>query len=480
MARFIPTIPKRLPHIHIPFFRIFYSTTYTVLYFITIVMLCINPAVMIYTAFDQGTYQYVFEIGGVYILTGILAIFIYLSRLYTNRTVMAAVGKSYIPVEDGEVAKKVRKMISRALERSTIIALESRPRDLSNSIDTVISNSTSTSNEKIVIHPSAGRVLKLDPHSPPWGRIQHPGWSTPSQTDSHLPPHVNFRTVIHELPNLVEAKAVSLAPPDPYATPKAAQPGEPVLADPVVVQLLRRRPCSDLRTYLAHLSMLGLINPMGAGEDFLWQYERARFSSIPLSEDQFGHLMESFAILLTDMQELSKTIIGEVRANVVATDASSISSISESSVSSSSRSASIAGSIRIMTPRHRDTTPSLYRSVTATSFDTAPTSAIRSRTPGAFSSRTANTADTPRPQTANTHFSSLGSTLRHPPSRESLASVGSVLHAKRTLSDDVSISSGSISSSLRSRSLRSYAGSVIRHSPVRARTGVTRKRGPPG
>lgn len=69
-------------------------------------------------------------IGGVYVLTALLAIFIYTSRLYTNRTVLAAVGKSWIPVEDGEVGRSIRKMIVKALERSALIAWEGRPRDL--------------------------------------------------------------------------------------------------------------------------------------------------------------------------------------------------------------------------------------------------------------------------------------------------------------------------------------------------------------
>lgn len=66
-------------------------------------------------------------IGGTYVLTALIAIFIYSSRLYTNRSVLAGVGKAYIPVEDGEVGRNVRKMIVSQLERSAIIAWEARP-----------------------------------------------------------------------------------------------------------------------------------------------------------------------------------------------------------------------------------------------------------------------------------------------------------------------------------------------------------------
>lgn len=466
MARFIP---RRMPHLpfRIPFFRIFYSTTYTILYIIVLVMLCINPAAMIYTAFDQNAYQYIFEIGGVYILTAVLALFIYFSRLYTNRTVLAAVGKSYIPVEEGEVVRNVRKMIARALERSATIALESRPRDLSDNIKTVISNDTAMTNEKLHSHPSVGRVLKLDPQNPPWGRIQHSGWSTPSQGDTNLPSHVQFRTVIHELPNLIEAKAVSCAPPDPFTSPMAVQPGDAVPADPLIVDLLRRSPTADLRTYLAHLSQLGLVDPSEAADDFLYRYDRARFSCVPLSEADFEALMGSFAFLLTNMQELSPAIIGEVRANYLADDSTDTSSIAGTSMSSSSRSASIAGSVRkSRAPVRIDRMPSRYTSMTGASYDTAPSPSTQFRSPMVFQSPGGMSEATPRPQTANTHFSNSVSTMRRAASRETLGSVGSVLRTVPGSLDNASISSGSSGSSLRSRSLRSYAGSVIRHSPA--------------
>lgn len=437
---------------------------------------------MIYTAFNSGAYQYIFEIGGVYILTAILAIFIYFSRLYTNRTVLAAVGKSYIPVEDGEVGKTVRKMIVKAMERSAIIALESRPRDFSNSLDTIASNSTAMGNEKVITHPAVGRVLRLDPSHPPWGRVEHPGWSTPSQTETSLPPHVHFRTVIHELPNLIEAKAVSLAPPDPCATPTSPGKDDTQLADPIIVDLLRRRPHADLRTYLGHLSSLGLINPPEVGEGFLWQYERARFSCVPLTESQFADLMQSFAVLLAGMEELSSTIIGEVRANHLGND---ISSISELSISSSSRSGSLAGSVRRTPIRPTEMTPGgLQRSVTGASYRTAPSSAIQFRTPGAFSSRTTyatpgafssttTTYVTPsrQPRTTDSHYSSIGPVARRQTSNDTIPSVGSVLLSQAVIPDDASLSSGSSPArsvrSVRSRSLRSYAGSVVRHVPVR-------------
>ena len=480
MARFVPHRRPRLPF-RIPFFRIFYSTTYTILYILVLVLLCVNPGVMIYTAFDQNAVQYVFEIGGVYVLTALLALFIYFSRLYSNRTVMAGVGKSWIPVEDGEVAKKVRKMIVRALERSAIIALESRPRDLSPTISSIRTNTTSsvaTSNKTAQMNQTCGRILKIDPHHPPWGRVSHPGWSTPSVSDTSLAPHIHFRTVIHELPNLIEAKAVSLAPVDPYSTPtnSTAALRRP---DPAMVGILQRNPQSDVRAYLAQLSQLDLVNPPEAGERFLHQYDRARFSSEPLSETEFEDLIDAFAHLLEGMTALNPALVSQVRANssVNSSDTSSISgsvitASSASSTSSSTRSASIAGSVRQARRAqlaHR--TPSLYTSLTRDSYATAESAAALSAngsdiptSPSTFRSPT-----TPRLHTAHTRFSqSLGqSTLKREVSRETLASVGSVLRTVPT-SDAISIISASTSSasSARSRSLRSYAGSVVRRSPT--------------
>lgn len=459
MARFIP---KRIPHprkIRIPFFRIFYSTTYTILYIILLVLLAITPAALIYTSFDENAYQYIFEVGGVYILTAILAIFIYTSRLYTNRTVLAAVGKSYIPVEEGEVGKNVRKMIAGALERSAIIALESRPRDLSDDLSALVQE------EKAQGSRFAGRIVKVDAHNPPWGRVQHPGWSSPSPIDTTLAPHIQFRTVVAELPNLIEAKAVSLAPPDPLTTPPR-QPGDPLLADPAVVELLQRQPGSDLRSYLGHLTQLDLINPPDIGEEFLQQYERARFCRVPITEAEFESLMASFAILLGGMQQLSTTIVGEVRADRLACDFSD----SSSSLSPSSRSASIAGSVRKSRRTFSERHPSFYTSATGRSYDTAPSpTTARPRSPTMFVPLSVH-HDAEKPSQATHPSRTLvphlrdanpESELKREPSRETFGSMGSVLRTMPTQTDTDFLSGSSISSSL-----RSYAGSVIRHSPA--------------
>jgi hypothetical protein len=121
----------------IPLFRIWYSTTYTTLLIITILLLAISPTDTIYQSFKANELQKVFVIGGVYLLTCLIVLLIYSTRIYTNRTVLAAIPKGYVPIEEGEVGKAVRRMIVKHLKRSAVIAWDSRPRDVRGELDAV-------------------------------------------------------------------------------------------------------------------------------------------------------------------------------------------------------------------------------------------------------------------------------------------------------------------------------------------------------
>ncbi|KAF2479191.1 hypothetical protein BDY17DRAFT_227014, partial [Neohortaea acidophila] len=261
---------------------------------------------LIYQSIDQRALQYVVMIGGAYFLVATFAIFIYASRLYTNRTIMAAVGKTYVPVEPGEVGKKVRKMIVKQYERSAVVAWESRPRDLLGEI---------LEAERVgILAPetaglgrndyTVGREIRIDPEIPPWGDVRHAGWSSPAQGNVGELPNIQFAPVIQELPNLIEAKAVSLAPSDPV---------DNSTADPQVLEVLQRPSTTGMRDYLTQLAYLGLVNPPEIGEAFLNQYESARFSGLPLSEDEFRSLMSAFAELLAGMTGLQPEIVEQIR-----------------------------------------------------------------------------------------------------------------------------------------------------------------------
>ncbi|KAK3113353.1 hypothetical protein LTR53_009441 [Teratosphaeriaceae sp. CCFEE 6253] len=427
---------RHLLPFRIPFFRIFYSTTYTLLYTLTICMLAITPASLIYTAVEARAFQYIFMVGGVYILVAVITIFIYSSRLYTNRTVLAGIGKAYIPIEDGELGKNVRKMIVKQLERSAIVAWESRPRDLFGEI---------LDAEKTGVLPAetgsvgkndyeVGRIIRVDPAQPPWRIVRHPGWSSPSQRDDNEYPDVQFMDVIAELPNLVEARAVSLAPPDPTTTPRDGK----TVADPAVADLLRRPATMGMRDYITQLSYLSLTNPPEVAQRFLRQYEHTRFCGRPCTEGEFADLMATFSELLAGMTQLDHAIIEQIclqsadTASMAATDAEFGKHLMTSRAASTIRSR----------------TPSPVPAHSPASSLLSPVTAREA------ASRTASRDVTPFMQQAESSRESLSSVVHHVP-------YGSEAHANAFQQPNAS------SSSLDSRSMvssASDAGSVIHHS----------------
>ncbi|QIW99457.1 hypothetical protein AMS68_004975 [Peltaster fructicola] len=302
--RDLPILPFR-----IPFFRIFYSTTYTVIFIITLIFLAITPGSLLFEAFRNTALQYVFIIGGVYILTAIIAIFIYSSRLYTNRSVLAAVGKAYIPIEDGEIGKSVRKLIVGQLERSAVISWESRPRDVKGEIAFAQKEGltlAASMNESQV--DTIGSIIPIKTRNPPWGDVQHRGWTAPSDVAAELQSDLQFDTIIAELPNLLEARAVSLAP--------RLQHGREYAPDPRFLEILRRQEKMGMEEYLTQLSYLQLIDLNTDGQDFLTRYRRARFSGVPTSYDEFKLLMLTFGNVMDNILQINPAIAAEIQAQV--------------------------------------------------------------------------------------------------------------------------------------------------------------------
>jgi hypothetical protein len=320
--------PGHVLPFRIPFFRIFYSTTYTTLFLITLVVLAITPGTLLWTSISSEAFQYVFMIGGTYVLTALVAIFIYSSRLYTNRSVLAGVGKAYIPVEEGEVGRNVRKMVASQLERSAVIAWEARPRDAMGEVMRAEKEGGLSGEEEAECgfdreQWTVGTAIVIDPVKPPWGAVAHAGWTAPTHARGETLGNLQFATVIAELPHLIEARAVSLAPADPNAEAGFFNEEEDAVADIIVVETLRRQKTMGLREYLTQLSYLGLINPPSAGQDFLTMYEKARFCGRPSSEAEFNRLMAVFAQLLEGMTELHPDIVTEIRAQASSDESSS-------------------------------------------------------------------------------------------------------------------------------------------------------------
>ena len=201
---------------------------------------------------------------------------------------------------------KVGRLIQQGLERSARIAFESRPRDL---------------REGAITQPGP-QAQKVDPEKrsqgsgrslrPVWGTISHPGWSSPSSPDL---PNVHYEPVILELPNLIEAKAVSLAPTDPlYSREADSILEEPPPPDPLIVAALQRPASMGLREYIAQLTSLDMIDPAELGGEFITIYEQARFSREELNEIEFRGLMSVFAEILRNMLPMSSTLLDELHA----------------------------------------------------------------------------------------------------------------------------------------------------------------------
>ncbi|KAL8717481.1 MAG: hypothetical protein Q9225_005274 [Loekoesia sp. 1 TL-2023] len=297
----------------IPFFRIFYSTTFTVLGLVLAALLLITPGNLIYEAFRRRQIYDIFIVAGVYILTFIVAVLLYASRLYANRRALLHIPKDWSPLEKDDVEKKVRKLVAEKLEESAVIAYKAQPRDLSKDTPNATENQAQQENVQ-VIRPNAPEEERPPERVPPWGIISHPGWSSPSASDL---PNLQFDPIVHELPNLIEAKAVSLAPPDPLYDPGTppTDRSEPPLPDALIVELVQRPATMGLRDYFSHLSGLGMIDSPELSTQFLALYEQARFSGSPLDEKEFRQLMAMFADMLRGMKGLDADFVAQLRAD---------------------------------------------------------------------------------------------------------------------------------------------------------------------
>jgi hypothetical protein len=327
------------------------------------------------------------------VLTFLLAIVIWVSRKWTDRAVLAGIPKTWIPIEKGDVNKKVRKMIAGSLTRSAAIAWDSRPR-IDDTPPTIVSGPGTkdhivkpadyvhdTKKERSLFHRKRVQsekdeeMVTIPPEVPMWGRVKHNGWASPTSEDL---PNVQYITIILELPHLIEAKAVSVAPPDQEST------SNPPLPDIRAVELLQRPATMGFRDYISHLICVEVIASPQTATEFLVAYEYARFSSRPLSEDQFRDLMGQFSDVLRSIQALGPDILASLAIDPPESDidddnSSSITPVtpishrSRSIVSfhsNSTRSGS-AGTIRTA-PSRRPATSGTSNTRPFSEFSTAP------------------------------------------------------------------------------------------------------------
>ncbi|KOS21835.1 Defect at low temperature protein 1 [Escovopsis weberi] len=338
-----------------------YRSVYFILYIILLGLLLITPGDIIDRSVHHRQYFNIWILVVAYIVTILAVCFVYALRLYINKTALTAIPRAWVPIEKGDVKQSVHRMIETGLSRSAAITYAARPRvEKSEQGAQTREHARHGPGDHAAPHgfvdedylwrrkrqlgtPSDEVTLCLSTsHRPPvWGIVEHDGWSSPNSSDV---PNLHYKTVLSEVPNLIEAKALTLAPPDP-----TYQNGTPVM-NPEAVGLLQRLPHMSLRDYLMRLAELGVVTMDGTTSSFLAQYERARFSTRAVSGAQFRQLMHLFANLLRAMRPLDPSALDREPAtddeSDIDDDAPATEYSSQRSYSRPSTSSSHASSVR--------------------------------------------------------------------------------------------------------------------------------------
>ena len=365
---------------------------------------------------------------------------------------IAAIPKTWIPVEQGDVSKSVREMIVTALRRSAVVAWDAQPH-AEQTPSAVVSSPEARGptarpavaedekpmeKDKLLEEPPKGnQMVVMPPLDPSWADISHNGWASPTSPDL---PNLEYHTVVSELPNLIEARAVSLASPDPESS------ADPPLPDLRAVGVLQRPASMGLRDYITHLTSFSVVPAASSSlvATFLTTYEYARFAGRPLSETQFRKLMKEFAEILRIMQPLSPDVLATLNhppESDIDDDGTSTPTASLSRSHSHSRSvASFSHSVitRNISPTDSEgtihTAPSRPRNGMASrELSTAPVSPARSRKrPSASKKSSYNSFAQSRAP-----YADAGSSGASTESLRSSPSQGSVIKLSQSLSRNV-------------------------------------------
>ncbi|KAF5569676.1 thermatolerance membrane Dlt1 [Fusarium phyllophilum] len=283
---------------------IVYRTLYLLLYVCLLGLLISTPADAIHRSFQNRQLYNIWIVAAAYVLAIVIISFVFITRLYINKTDLGSIPKGWVPIEKGDLRSAVYKVIALGLGRSASIAYESRPRLQTD--NTTPDDETVETRVKLGFDgpggPAEELVVVTPRKKPVWGDIEHYGWSSPNAPDL---PNLEYTTVFSELPNLIEGKALTLAPPDPTSDTN------PPLLDPDAVALLQRTANMSLRDYVVHLADLGVIEMDSTTIEFLSHYEYARFSNRPISNAQFKELMHLFAEILRAMEPLNPDVLDE-------------------------------------------------------------------------------------------------------------------------------------------------------------------------
>ncbi|RMZ86415.1 hypothetical protein DV736_g6357, partial [Chaetothyriales sp. CBS 134916] len=227
-----------------------------------------------------------------YVLTGVIAIFLYSSRLYTNRGVLRDIPKAFLPIDKDDLPnRRVWVLIQERLARAAVAAYHAKPRARRIEVEHPIAGERILLATKQVKHrhhqsygyPGQSRLTEDEKKllEPKWGDVQHPGWRSPAAKDM---PGLEYADVVNQLVDLVEANAEK--------------------RKERVIDLVTRPEHFGMRQYMGWLTYLGVVPDDSATESFIRAYERARFAAQPLSTSEFDDLMRHFAELLRSMKPL--------------------------------------------------------------------------------------------------------------------------------------------------------------------------------
>ncbi|EFY90301.1 hypothetical protein MAC_03547 [Metarhizium acridum CQMa 102] len=284
------------------FSRFLYGSVYILLYLVLLGLLLITPGDAIERSISNGQNYNVLIVTISYVVTVVIVVFIYVLRLYITKTAIAAIPKTWAPIDKGDVKDVVYKMIHGGLNRSAAIAFAARPREQTNLDDGLGGNESAEAGGRPVGGLKKTKTvaeeldLPLPPKRPVWGEIEHLGWASPNSPDLR---NLQYSSVFSELANLIEAKALTMAPIE-----EQGSGADPPMVDAEAARLLQRMANMTMREYIHHLVSLGVIIVDETASQFLAQYEYARFSNRPISNEQFRSLMHLFAEILRSVQPL--------------------------------------------------------------------------------------------------------------------------------------------------------------------------------
>lgn len=280
-------------------FKVFYSSSFTAVFLLLIAFVGVAPADKLYESYKRRRVIDIIIVAAAWVLTGLVAAFLYGTRLYTNRSILRDIPKTFLPIERGDLPSgNVHRLIQETFASSATVAYQAKPRSRRIEVELDGAGERMLSITKQIKQHHHHHSLTAEEQrllEPRWGSVAHAGWQSPAAAEM---PNLEYARVADELIDLIEAKAVSMVPSDPLSTPNEDGTAPPDLN---ALDTLTRPEGMGMRSYLAQLAEVGVLPDAELTDEFLSTYEYSRFSGRPLSTSEFESMMRLFAELLRTM-----------------------------------------------------------------------------------------------------------------------------------------------------------------------------------